>query len=193
MILIVNLCRHKLHSNEFVEPICQIVANLGYKFDVISIRKVNRDIAMRYKGIIICGTALKDNWYVKSYKKFDFIKSCKVRILGICAGMHIIALVFNSKLFKRSEIGVTDIRVIRDDYVLRIKKGKMNVYELHSFSVQPSNHFIEIARSKKCIQIIKHKDMNIYGVLFHPEVLNRTIVENFAKSCFETNWICGMK
>ena len=36
-----------------------------------------------------------------------------------------------------------------------------------------------LAESSKCIQAVKHKEKNIYGVLFHPEVRNQEILKKF--------------
>jgi GMP synthase (glutamine-hydrolysing) len=52
-------------------------------------------------------------------------------------------------------------------------------YELHNYKINPSNTFEILARSKKCIQGIKHKEKEIYGLLFHPEVRNKDIIRRF--------------
>ncbi|MCJ7423113.1 hypothetical protein MUP01_02450, partial [Candidatus Bathyarchaeota archaeon] len=52
-------------------------------------------------------------------------------------------------------------------------------YELHKYSIKPSLELDVLAESNNCVQAIKHRERNIYGVLFHPEVRNRKIIEQF--------------
>jgi GMP synthase-like glutamine amidotransferase len=58
-------------------------------------------------------------------------------------------------------------------------QGDFKAYVLTNFSVKQSQTFEALAESTKCIQAIKHKQKNIYGVLFHPEVRNQEILKNF--------------
>jgi GMP synthase (glutamine-hydrolysing) len=60
-------------------------------------------------------------------------------------------------------------------------QGNFKAYTLHNFSVKPCQTFETLAKSTKCIQAIKHKQKNIYGVLFHPEVRNQEIIQRFIK------------
>jgi GMP synthase-like glutamine amidotransferase len=60
--------------------------------------------------------------------------------------------------------------------------GKFNAYALHNFAVSPSGSFGLLAKSGKCAHAIKHKERDLYGVLFHPEVRNVQIIDNFVKN-----------
>ena len=42
-----------------------------------------------------------------------------------------------------------------------------------------SDEFDVLAESKYCPQAIKHKEKPYFAVLFHPEVRNKKIIENF--------------
>ena len=61
------------------------------------------------------------------------------------------------------------------------RKKEFEAYELHNYSVKPSKDFEILAKSKKCVQAIKHKSKPIYGILFHPEVRNKWIIKRFLK------------
>jgi GMP synthase-like glutamine amidotransferase len=50
---------------------------------------------------------------------------------------------------------------------------------LHNFSVVSSDDFEVLAETTTCVQAIKHVQKDIFGVLFHPEVRNREIIERF--------------
>jgi len=39
-----------------------------------------------------------------------------------------------------------------------------------------------LAESAKCVHAIKHKLKDVYGVLFHPEVRNKEVVERFIRA-----------
>jgi anthranilate/para-aminobenzoate synthase component II len=74
------------------------------------------------------------------------------------------------------QIGMAEITTLRDNPLFQ---GSFKAYELHNLSVQQSKIFLALAQSSGCIVAIKHQNMNIYGVLFHPEVRNRAIIECF--------------
>ena len=100
-------------------------------------------------------------------------------MLGVCAGMQTIGVVFGSCLKRCVEIGMTTIKTIKENH---LASGDFNAYSLHSYCVEPSEDFEVLAESKECIQVIKHKTKPIYGVLFHPEVRNPDILERFLQS-----------
>jgi GMP synthase-like glutamine amidotransferase len=58
--------------------------------------------------------------------------------------------------------------------------GEQEVYHLHNNYVQTNKNF-GIYSSNKIPQAIKHKDKEIYGVLFHPEVRQKNMILEFVK------------
>ena len=173
MILIVSVCSEKLSEEEFVRPIAHIV-NKDYRITHYNEIKVSK--IKNFNGIIICGTALKDNKYLKDINKFKWIKRVNMPILGICAGMQIIALQFGARLIKNTEIGSKEVKTEIKNHLFL---GKFNAYELHENSLNNLKNFNIIAKSKNSIQAIKHKTRDIYGIMFHPEVRNENIVKKF--------------
>ncbi len=159
MILIINLCKEKLHYYEFVKPIEDILKNKKIGFFTRHYNKISGNDLKKAEKIIICGTSLKDNGFLKDIKKFGWLKNFKKPVLGICGGAHIIGIVFGGKLEKKKEIGFKEIETRG---FLGIN-GKRQVYHLHQFYVLPE---------------IYKKD-NFYAVLFHPEVRNKDVIERF--------------
>jgi len=180
MILIIDLNAKKgsLGREEFVRPLCSIVGELE-QYEVMHYTEVQPDMVNTYQKIILSGTPLQDNEFRSNIRQFDWIKTCNRPILGIGAGFQVIGLVFNSILLKYSEIGLEEIKTIKENSLL---KSTFQAYVLHNYAIEPSSVFEVIAKSENCVQGIKHKEQELYAVLFHPEVRNKDIVERFIRS-----------
>jgi GMP synthase (glutamine-hydrolysing) len=129
--------------------------------------------------VVLSGTALKDHATLKQLDKFNWIKTYGKPILGICAGMQTISLVYEEPLTRCLQIGMAEIATLKENPLFH---GDFKAYLLHNYSVAPSKTFEALAESSKCIQAIKHKEKDIYGVLFHPEVRNQEILKRFIQS-----------
>ena len=66
MILIISICKEKLHELEFVKPIEDILKNNNAKFATKHYSKISKADLQRADKIIICGTSLKDNEYLQN-------------------------------------------------------------------------------------------------------------------------------
>ena len=177
MILVVdmNWKRDSLAFNEFVSPIVSVV----HPFEDCEVKHfldTKPEELERYTKIIFSGTPLKDHATLKQFDKFNWIKSYGKPVLGICAGMQTIALVFGATLTNCLQIGLAEISILKQNPLFQ---GDFRAYTLHNYSVAPSQTFETLAESTNCIQAIKHKQKNIYGVLFHPEVRNQEILKRF--------------
>jgi GMP synthase-like glutamine amidotransferase len=177
MILIINVCKEKLHYFEFMKPIEKILSDNKIKFKSKHYGEIKEDDMKSFDKIIICGTSLKDNQFLNNIDKFSWIKKTDKKILGICAGMQIISIIFGGKIKKHNEIGFFHENF--ENQFLGLT-GEQEVYHLHNNYVQTNKNF-EIYSSNKIPQAIKHKDKEIYGVLFHPEVRQKNMILEFAK------------
>jgi GMP synthase (glutamine-hydrolysing) len=175
MILIISTCSEKLSEEEFVKPIASIVKK---DYIIKHYRKIGVQEIKKFDKIIICGTAIKDNKYLREIKKFDWIKNINKPILGICAGMQIIGLIFKAKLIKNDEIGMTRIITKKAN---KLFSDDFEAYELHEKGLSNLKNFEILALSDNSVQAIKHKRKEIYGIMFHPEVRNERVVENFVQ------------
>lgn len=175
MILIVNICKEKLHYYEFVKPIEDVVKETN-ECRVKSYKTVEEKDFKEAEKIIISGTSLQDNEFLKNIKSFDWIRDYGKPILGICGGMQIIGAIFNGQLRKKPEIGF---------YFENFKKsflglsGRQEVYHLHNFYITIPENFINYAG--KIPQAIRHKNKEVYACLFHPEVRQKDLIRNFCK------------
>lgn len=177
MILLVSTCSEKLSELEFVKPIEKILNKINLSSSTKYYLEINKNDLKKADKIIICGTALNDFDYVNHLSSFSWIKHCEKPILGICSGMQVIGMFFGSKPKRKKEIGLGKINLRKE--FLGIKEN-FDGYLLHNLSITKANFEI-LADSGTDISVIKHKTKPIYGVLFHPEVRNQKIIEEFTR------------
>ena len=168
-ILIVSLCAEPLSEREFVFP---IIRAIGHSCSIKHYAKLTKEDLSRAKKIILSGTPLADNAFLKN--DFSWLRKTKSPVLGICAGMQAIAKEHGATIEKNQEIGMTWIKAGDDAQTV---SGEFDAYTLHTFAPTLPDGFKEIARSETCLQTFSHK--NLLGVLFHPEVRNWEIIKGF--------------
>ena len=179
MILVVdmNWKADSLAFNEFVASIVSVVQPLE-ECRVKHFLEITPADLEDCTKVVLSGTALKDHATLKQVDKFNWIKTCDKPILGICAGMQTISLVYEEPLTRCLQIGMAEIATLKENPLFQ---GDFKAYVLHNYSVAPSKTFDVLAESSKCIQAVKHRQKNIYGVLFHPEVRNQEILKCFIR------------
>jgi GMP synthase-like glutamine amidotransferase len=180
MILVVdmNSKKNSFGFYEFVLPIVSIAEELE-KCVVKHYLEVNEKNLNSYDKIILSGSALKNIVTLDQTAGFAWLKNCGKPVLGICAGMQTIGLVFGGRLKNCREIGMTEIATLKANILF---SSKFRAYTLHNYALVPSAEFEVLAESAKCVQAIKHKQKNIYGVLFHPEVRNNEVIKRFMQA-----------
>jgi GMP synthase-like glutamine amidotransferase len=178
MILVVDMnCRKdSLGFYEFVLPIVTIAQDLDEFVVVKHYAEIKQDHLGKCDLVILSGTPLRDHATLNQTEKFEWIKTCKKPILGICAGLQTLGLVFSLSLKNCLSIGMTQITVLKPNPLF---SSTLKAYSLHNFSVVPSDEFEVLSETTQCVQAIKHRQKDIFGVLFHPEVRNREIIERF--------------
>lgn len=177
MILVINVCSESLHYHEFVSPVLNILGRMGEDYFVCNYDKLSSDYLEKADKIIICGTSLHDNEYLEKISLFSWIRELDKPILGICAGSQIIQIVFGGELKKIKEIGQIDVNF---DEIFLGMSGERKVYSLHQ-NVVVSDDFFVYAKSDLCPHAMKHKNKEIYACLFHPEVYNHEVIEEFCR------------
>ena len=184
MILVVDMNSKKnpLGFYEFVLPIVSIVEELE-KCNVKHYLEVNKESICNCDMIILSGSALKNAVTLDQTARFKWLKECGKPVLGICAGMQTIGLVFGGRVEKCREIGMTDIVTCKENILF---SSTFKVYALHNYALVPPAEFDVLAESASCVHAIKHKHKDVYGVLFHPEVRNNEVVKRFIRA-FQAN------
>jgi len=179
MILVIDVCGQRLHYEEFVRPVAESIPP-GRQHYIKHFQDVSGPDIEGAESIIICGTALKDCGFMEHLEMFSWLKATGKPVLGICAGMQIMAAVFGAKTETKTEIGMTEIAVKKKGTLLG--NANFKAYELHNFAPLLPAGFVPLAESATCLQAFAHKERPLFGVLFHPEVRNKTIIERFIGS-----------
>jgi GMP synthase-like glutamine amidotransferase len=179
MILVVdmNSKENPFGLYEFVQPIVAIAEELE-KCRVKHYLDVNGKSLNGYDKIILSGSALKDTVTLNETARFMWLKDWGKPVLGICAGMQTIGLVFGGRIEECREIGMTEVATSKENILF---SSKFKVYALHNYALVPSAEFEVLAESATCVHAVKHKQKDVYGVLFHPEVRNREVIERFVQ------------
>lgn len=136
--------------------------------------------------IILTGRA-NQHWEIgeilNSYiPKLDYMNKIEVPILGICAGLQLIAVFFDGKFGKMIdseknilEEGYIKHEIVKKDQIFESLNKNFDCFQQHRDEVKEiPNEFDLLATSDMCkVQAIKHQNLPIYGVQFHPEFYNK--------------------
>lgn len=182
-ILLVDSCYEadSLSRYEFVHPVQRALQRAGSSCRICHYISVDEESLEGCDKVVLCGTALKDNGYLDHLDRYRWLEAGTRPVLGICAGMQIIAAVFGGEIMSRSEpaIGLERVELIRSSSLLGPCRN-IEVYHLHSRDVSLPDAFLSLAGVDGAPEAFSHRSKPIWGLMFHPEVRNRWILENFA-------------
>lgn len=185
-------------GSQYTQIIGREVLALGYKNIILKPEKIEDYLKSHLvKGIILSGGA-KSVYDSDAPKITEEIFNKGVPVLGICFGMQYISyredknsVTGSEKLSK--EYGPITVKLSSSELFEGLDE-ELKVWASHGDVV---NHapvgFKEIARSENVIEAIENRDKKIYGVQFHPEVIetedNNIILKNFINICgAEKDW-----
>ena len=179
---LISTCSDPMLEGEFVRPISRIVAdwtrNTGRTFETVIHHATNIPHGDFESGdkVIICGTAFQDDEYLKNIKSFQWLTDTTSMVLGICSGMQGLALAWEAELVLGLEIGMVKVDTLVDNALCQ---GSFSAYCLHRYGLKELDHFHVLARSQDSVQVIGHRTLPLFGVLFHPEVRQEGVITSF--------------
>jgi GMP synthase (glutamine-hydrolysing) len=107
-------------------------------------------------------------------EEINLVKTSRVPIIGICEGCEIIAYAFGSKFvyFDKKAKGLKRIDVLDKDSIFG-GLDNFKAYEAHHFAITKlGKNLVGLAKSHLGYEVVKHKNKKIYGLQFHPEMLD---------------------
>ena len=181
MILLLDLCYEKdsLSKYEFVNPVADTLRKAGTHFETLHFAEIAEDELGKYDKIILCGTALKDNTYADRIDVFSWLTQYDGPVLGICAGMQVMSAIYGGSIVPKPAIGLERIEIVKGTPLLG-EPRQIEGYHLHNYGVTLPEDFLLVAGTTEVVEAFKHRERSIYGIIFHPEVRNRWILERFA-------------
>ena len=123
----------------------------------------------------------------------EYIKHFDIPILGICLGHQLIAKTYGGEVTTADTESYAQVKINinNDETLFKGLAPEMDVWSSHKDEVKTiPDEFEILASSNLCdVESFKHKDKDVYGIQFHPEVHHTpkgtTIFENFYKICQE--------
>ena len=180
IVLVIDCCATpcSLSYDEFVLPVESIVRKAGFHPRSIHYLDIRPEHLLFISGAVLCGTPLMDNAFSDQPGAFSWIPACCIPVMGICAGMEAIVLSYGGALVGCEEIGMTEVSFDLD-WTVPGAVGPFMAFELHRYAVTPPPCFMVLATSPRCIQAVRHLDKPHMAVMFHPEVRNEWVIEQF--------------
>lgn len=129
----------------------------------------------------LCACSINNN--IISLLEFD------VPVLGICFGFQTLAMAYggNVKAMKKMETRRKPVILKKSKLFKGLEKSERFKFMHGDFVETPPFSFKVIAKTKNgMIQGIEHKEKNIFGVQFHPEISGKAgekMLDNFLKLC----------
>ena len=144
--------------------------------EIVSCFKFSREVIeeVKPKGIILSGGP-RSVYLPDSPRVEKWIFDLGVPVLGICYGHQLIAYLFGGKVESGyREYGRTKIRIVKRDSLFDDWEDEETVWMSHSDAVVelPREFEILAVSENNVIAAFKHRELPIYGVQFHPEVVH---------------------
>ncbi|MDA0756520.1 MAG: gamma-glutamyl-gamma-aminobutyrate hydrolase family protein [Crenarchaeota archaeon] len=171
------------NGSVFTKDISETLSNSDVKFEQKSFDSISIDEIGKYDSFILSGRRNNDSQMnVKNSKIILHAINEKKKLLGICYGAEILALVLGGTI-RKSFVIQGEQEIISNENSLCT--GKETVFESHSYEISKLGTSLNsIAKSENCKnEIVKHKELSIYGTQFHPEMTKdgQTMIRKFTK------------
>jgi GMP synthase (glutamine-hydrolysing) len=181
-ILIINNAEKSI--TQFTGPLEKIVSEAGFTSETIEYRDCLDFDFEKEDGILLSGSPQGDNIVEHHLPWFQWLKTYKKPVLGICAGHHIAGYLFGAELLRNAEPESGDfiVEILEDDPLFSGLPQKITVKQMHNDSISLPPGFGLLATSKTCRnQIMKHHSKPLYTCQFHPEYYNQKLIQNFLR------------
>ena len=174
-VLLVSTCAEPLSEAEFVAPLERIVRDAGTTVESCRLGTLN-GVPEGVSHILLAGTALQDDKYLKEIGAVERLLEAGLPLLAVCSGMQLLAAACGGEIIAQREIGMVAVETLVENPLCA---GRFEAFALHRHAVEPGARLEVLARSEGCAQVVRHRELPAWGVLFHPEVRNEQLVRSF--------------
>jgi len=193
-VLVVRLylaAKYKRNFEKLIDRVKETGGNVALS-DFEALPTLDPDtIRSSYRGVVLSGTEALFTRTADRTRFANFIQflpRITIPILGVCGGHQALALGYGGSVTKSGLVqGYRSVALEDKDTLLAGLPAKIKVMESHREQVKqlPPN-FVRTATSTETeIEGMKHQELPLYGVQFHPERWNegnpagKRILENF--------------
>ena len=183
--------------DSFVFNLVQYLGQLGAQCTVVRNDEISPDGASQYDGVLISpGPGTPENAGVS----IEMIKYCakhEIPLFGVCLGHQGIAVAFGATVSRAPELlhGKTSEVFHKGVGVLENIPSPFTATRYHSLAVEPDSIGSELEitgqTSSGVVMSIRHKNLPIEGVQFHPESVltehGHEILANWLVQCGDKN------
>ena len=183
-------------GSQYTHLIKRNFRDLGENTEIINFKEEYSNVKEKIenaKAIVLSGgpssVYLERNELGKEVCKLIKEGELKKPLLGICYGHQTIAYVWGAEVARGSsaEYGVSQITVDDEDLILKGMPEKFRAWVSHFDEVKElPEGFIALAHSETCkFEAMRHKELPVFGVQFHPEVWHTENGEQILKNFLE--------
>ena len=161
--------------DSFVFNLVQYLGQLGAKCDVVRNDAVDVNVADKYDGVLISPGPGTPEAAGISMAMIKYCGEKKIPLFGVCLGHQAIAAVYGAKVSRAPELlhGKTSQVHHHQSGVFQDLPTPFTATRYHSLAVErdsvPSDLEITGATESGVVMGLRHKNLPIEGVQFHPE------------------------
>ena len=161
--------------DSFVFNLVQYLGQLGAKCDVVRNDAVDVNVADKYDGVLISPGPGTPEAAGISMAMIKYCGEKKIPLFGVCLGHQAIAAVYGAKVSRAPELlhGKTSQVHHHQSGVFQDLPSPFTATRYHSLAVErdsiPNELEITGATESGVVMGLRHKDLPIEGVQFHPE------------------------
>lgn len=171
MVIIINLGSTK------TPQISEVLTAKGIPNKIVSENNFSIEEILNSKALVLSGSPvllseIPGKEYNEYLIKYDFIKSIKIPVLGICFGHQLIGILHGGRIGKCTpDRDWQTIQVVNPHYVFSDFDREFKMKQDHQEHVTVPPHFIHLGTSVICEnEAMCHPSKKMISVQFHPEV-----------------------
>jgi GMP synthase (glutamine-hydrolysing) len=155
-----------------VAVLARRLRSLGALADVVACTEVPHRLNGRHQAIALSGTKVRA-YHLEHYRPVvDLCLETKVPVLGVCGGMHIMAVAAGAALVQRQQrVGSHKVHLNPDHPVFAHVPSTVSLFQRHTLYLEHApEDYIVVGWSPECpVEIIQSTDGRIIGAQAHLE------------------------